>query len=213
MNRRGQFLLTCVAGTIVVAPTSFQAHAADQTMVVKAGPKVAEAIPFWWFHGELDVGGRFFVNNPQRDGLNFLRQDSLAKYYEYRTIKPGPFSNIWLSTGSRDGLYQIDLGGKNIGYSDQYYWLDASKAGEHYYNFQWDQTPHIYSTSALTLYNGVGTNNLTLRPGLSTSLDLAPAGPAVRTIIDSNVHQTDVGIRRDTAAVEYRWTPTDAWDI
>jgi len=213
MNRRGQFLLTCVAGTIVVAPTSFQAHAADQTMVVKAGPKVAEAIPFWWFHGELDVGGRFFVNNPQRDGLNFLRQDSLAKYYEYRTIKPGPFSNIWLSTGSRDGLYQIDLGGKNIGYSDQYYWLDASKAGEHYFNFQWDQTPHIYSTSALTLYNGVGTNNLTLPTGLSTSLDLAAPGPAVQSIINSNVHQTDVGIRRDTAAVEYRWTPTDAWDI
>jgi hypothetical protein len=91
MNRRGQFLLTCVAGTIVVAPTSFQAHAADQTMVVKAGPKVAEAIPFWWFHGELDVGGRFFVNNPQRDGLNFLRQDSLAKYvFEHLAVHGEP---------------------------------------------------------------------------------------------------------------------------
>src|SRR5262249_18288522 len=33
------------------------------------------------------------------------------------------------------------------------------------------------------------------------------------SIINSNLHQTDVGIRRDTAAVEYRWTPTDAWDI
>ena len=29
----------------------------------------------------------------------------------------------------QDGLYQIDVGGKNIGYDDQSYYLDASKAG------------------------------------------------------------------------------------
>src|SRR5215510_7118948 len=189
MRGRGKLLLTCVAGTMSLGATSLGARAADQ-VAVKADP-----IPFWWFHGELDVGGRLFVNNPQRDGLNYLRQQSLAKYYEYRTIKPGPFSNIWLSTGSRDGLYQVDVGGKNIGYSDQYYWLDASKAGEHYFNFQWDQTPHIYSTSAQTIYNGVGTNNLTLPPGLSTSLFGASAGGnffgapgSVQSIINSNLH-------------------------
>ncbi len=39
-------------------------------------------------------------------------------------------------------------------------------------------------------------------------------GPGgVQSIINSNVHQTDVGIRRDTASVDYRWTPTDEWDI
>jgi len=219
MKGRGKFLLTCVAVTMALGPMSLDAHAADQA-AVKADPTVkADPIPFWWFHGELDVGGRLFVNNPQRDGLNYLRQDSLAKYYEYSTIKPGPFGNVWLSTGSRDGLYQVDLGGKNIGYSDQYYWLDASKAGEHYFNFQWDQTPHLYSTSAQTIYDGVGTNHLTLRNGLSTALFGAAAlgnfnGPGgVQSIINSNVNQTDIGIRRDTAAVEYRWTPTDAWDI
>jgi MtrB/PioB family decaheme-associated outer membrane protein len=219
MKRRGKFLLTCVAGMMAVGPLSPAARAADQA-AVKADPTVkADPIPFWWFHGELDVGGRFFVNNPQRDGLNYLRQDSLAKYYEYRTIKPGPFSNIWLSTGSRDGLYQVDIGGKNIGYSDQYYWLDASKAGEHYFNFQWDQTPHLYSTSARTIYDGVGTSHLTVPSAVSTALSAALAvanfnGPGgVQSIINSNVHQTDIGIRRDTASVEYRWTPTDAWDI
>ena len=44
---------------------------------------------------------------------------------------------------------------------------DVSKAGEHYLNFGWDQTPHVYSTSAQTLYNGVGTTALTLPSGLS----------------------------------------------
>ena len=27
------------------------------------------------------------------------------------------------------------------------------------------------------------------------------------------LYQTDIGIKRDTASVAYRWTPTDAWDI
>ncbi len=27
------------------------------------------------------------------------------------------------------------------------------------------------------------------------------------------LHQTDVGIERNTASVDYRWTPTDAWDV
>jgi MtrB/PioB family decaheme-associated outer membrane protein len=198
------------------------AHAADTAMPTKAQPAV-EPIPFWWFHGEVDVGGRFFVNNPQKDGVASQGGKSLAKYYEYSTIKPGPFAYIWLSTGSRDGLYQIDVDGKNIGYSDQSYNLEASKAGEHYFNFGWDQTPHVYSTSARTLYNGVGTNSLTLPAGVGNQLfnatgaggDPLPDGDAanVKTIINANVHQTDIGIRRDTASVDYRWTPTDSWDV
>ncbi len=214
MKARARLLLACVTGVLFVGggPISTEARA-QQAMAA------AEPVPFWWFHGELDVGGRFFLNNPQRNGSNYLNQNSLAKYYGYSSIKPGPFSNIWLSTGSRDGLYQIDLGGKNIGYDDQSYYLEASKAGEHYFNFQWDQTPHLYSTSAQTMYGGVGTNHLTLPSSVSTALWNAARAAnyngagGVQSIINSNVHQTDVGIHRDTAAVEYRWTPTDAWDI
>ena len=52
------------------------------------------------------------------------------------------------------------------GFSDQSYMLTASKAGEQYLTFIWDQTPHVYSTSAQTIWNGVGSNNLTLPAGL-----------------------------------------------
>jgi MtrB/PioB family decaheme-associated outer membrane protein len=224
-------VLNVLLSSVAWAVPGMQALAADQ-LPVKA-PAAVEPIPYWWWHGEVDIGGRFFLNNPQRDGLNFLRQNSLAKFYEYRDLRPGPFGNIWLSTGSRDGLYQVDIGGKNIGYSDQNYnastggqhyfndqsyYLEASKAGQHYFNFIWDQTPHVYSTSALTPYNGIG-GNLTLPPGLSTALWNAANvgnynGPGgVRSIINANLHQTDIGFRRDTASVEYRWTPTDAWDF
>ncbi len=36
---------------------------------------------------------------------------------------------------------------------------------------------------------------------------------AIQRDITNNLYTTDIGIRRDTAAVAFRWTPTDAWDI
>jgi MtrB/PioB family decaheme-associated outer membrane protein len=218
MKRRAKFLLTCATGAIVISagPMTFDAQAQTANKGGDVWNNGAPPLDTWWFHGEIEAGGRVFLNNPQKDGVASQGGKSLAKYYEYSTIKPGPFSNIWLATGSRDGLYQIDVGGKNIGYSDQNYYLEASKAGEQYFNFGWDQTPHVYSTSARTLYNGVGTNALTIPAGVRNQLfnagDAADFG-AVKSIIDGSVHQTDIGIRRDTASAEYRWTPTDSWDV
>ncbi len=83
----------------------------------------------------------------------YLGQQSLAKYYEYSIVAPGAFGGGHVATGTSDGLYQIDLWANNVasnfqGFSDQSYMLTASKAGEQYLTFIWDQTPHVYSTSA-----------------------------------------------------------------
>lgn len=234
MKIRTKLFLICVTGALVIGagPMISASHAADTAMPTKAMP-AAEPVPFWWFHGDLEVGGRFFTNNPQKDGIASQGGKSLAKFYEYRDLRPGPFGNFHLATGTSDGLYQIDVWGKNVGYDDQRYDLNASKAGEHYFDFQWDQTPHNYGTGQ-TIYNGAGTTSLTLPPGLSAALFTAcataggspsPAGcqnntnlnttqaAAVQTLLNANLHSVDIGIRRDTASVGYRWTPADAWDF
>jgi MtrB/PioB family decaheme-associated outer membrane protein len=205
------------------------ALAADAALPVKA-PVVVE-LP-WWTHGFIEFGGRGFLNDPQRDGHIFQGGNSLAKFYEYRDLRPGPFGDFFVAAGSGDGRYEIDAWGKNVGYRDQRYDAYLSKAGEQYFNFMWDQTPHVYSTSASTLFNTNG-NALTLaNPGIgqqmfnaggvgwpnsaSSAANIAilnTKAAAVSTIINQNVHPTDVGIRRDTAAVDYRYTPTDNWDI
>ncbi len=170
---------------------------ADSTLPLKAAP----AVPFWWTHGEIEVGGRDFLNDPTVGGSIYgnttnggvyglsnasggaangsgnyvhLGQNSLAKYYEYSIVAPGAFGGGHVATGTSDGLYQIDLWANNIasnfqGFSDQSYMLTASKAGEQYFTFIWDETPHVYSTSAQTFYQGVGTNNLTLPAGLAAN--------------------------------------------
>src|SRR5262245_12870314 len=207
----------------LIAP---RALAAD--MFVKAEEFVPTAAP-WWYHYYVEVGARAFLNNPQRDGIAAFGGRSLAKYYEYSTLAPGPFLYGWASAGSKDGLYQIDAWATNVGYSDQQYGVSTSMAGRHYIDFVWDQTPHVYSTSARTIYNGVGSTQLTLPPGLSNQMFLdagclpGPAGcgftmapgnaALVQRDIVNNAYVTDIGIRRDTGSVDYRYTPDDNWDF
>jgi MtrB/PioB family decaheme-associated outer membrane protein len=179
----------------------------DGAHLLTAAVPVAEPVPYWWTHGALELGYRTFTDGPTRNGAVYLNQDSLAKYYEYSTIKPGMFGGGHVAAGSVDGLYQADIWANNIGYNDESYWLYASKAGEHYLSFVWDQTPHVYSTSAQTPYLGVGTSFLTLPANFPAAGVPSPAS------LLNLLHQQDIGIERNTAAVAYRWTPTDAWDI
>ena len=169
---------------------------ADNASPLKAPP----VAPFWWTHGEIEVGGRDFLNDPTvggsiwgdtnhanfaTGGYAFIGQQSLAKYYEYSIVAPGAFGGGHVATGTSDGLYQIDLWANNVGsnfqgFSDQSYMLTASKAGEQYLTFIWDQTPHVYSTSAQTICNGVGSNNLTLPAGLITDPSQGQRQPECR---------------------------------
>ena len=198
MKRRVGLVSTFVIGVLMSGVAwsvpGMQAHAQD-----------ASSPSNWWFHGTVEVGGRFFLNNPQKDGRADLNQKSLAKYYEYSSNKPGPFSNVDLSAGTKDGLYQFNFGGYNIGYNDERFFLDYSKAGKQYLTLSWDQTPHVYSKSAQTIFN---TNGNVLSPGCTYT-----AAAANTNNLLGCERTTDIAIHRDTAAAKYRWTPTDAWDI
>lgn len=198
------------ANAAPAAPTG-----ASPLWTVKAPPS-APSPSSWWTHGEIEFGGQAFTNAPPSDGSGapnsnvWQRGQNLANYYEYSTVAPGAFGGGHIATGSNDGLYQADLWANNIGsnfngFSDQAYMLDLSKIGEQYLTFQWDETPHVYSTTAQTPYLGVGTNSLTLPPGATGVTSAASLIPFL--------HQTDIGIQRNTASVDYRWTPTDAWDV
>src|SRR5664279_4661464 len=179
MKSRSGVLLSCATGALLLgmAPVMPGALAADADMPLKA-PAVAVVDTPWWTHGFVEVGGRGFLNDPTYGGHIYQGQGSLAKYYEYSTVKPGPFGDFNFAAGSKDGLYEIDAWGKNVGYSDQRYEAYLSKAGEQYFNFMWDQTPHVYSTSASTLFNTNG-NALTLaNPGIGHSIYQAVGSPA-----------------------------------
>jgi MtrB/PioB family decaheme-associated outer membrane protein len=200
-------LLMCAAALAIGAGSAMSALAAD--VVTKAPPMpAAEPLP-WWYEGFAEVGGRFFLNNPDRRDL--------GKFYEYRDLRPGVFGNFFFGAHRINDPLDIEIWGKNVGWTDQAFGLDVTKPGQYYLTFGWDETPHVYSQKALTLYNGVGTNNLTVPGSVSAALNGSIVGglptAASNAIINGNSHTIDLKVRRDTASAAARWTPTDAWDF
>ena len=228
MTIKRKWLLSCATAALLAGTGYLSSAKAEDVdigtafvsfpMKTEDKPQATRPLPGWWSSGYLEGGWRFFGNQ--------VGHDNLAKYYEYRTLKPGAFFDGQVSAGTLDGVYRYDMWAQNAGYSDQRYLLDVSQAGWQYFTFMWDQTPHLYSTTAKTLFQGVGTNNLTVPPVLLAPNILnaaAAAGPnsvnfnnanalGLNAAVNSLLYLTDLGIRRDTAAVEYRVTPGANWD-
>ncbi|MFZ2090765.1 MAG: hypothetical protein WAU99_03425, partial [Pseudolabrys sp.] len=81
-------VLSTVAGSLLLAATMLPAAAGD---VAAPASSMSVADTWWVYHGEVEVGGRFFLNNPQNDGIKAQGGQALGKYYEYSDSKPGPF--------------------------------------------------------------------------------------------------------------------------
>ena len=195
MKMRAGFLATCAASALVIGMgVASQVLAADK-MVTKA--PVAEPVQ-WWYEGFVEIGGRFYLNNPDKSAL--------GKFYEYRDLRPGVFGNF-LYGAHRTGPDPIDIvvWGKNVGWDDQAFGLDYARPGQHYLSLLWDETPHVFGKDARTTYSGGST--------LTTPTLPFPPGAATVTAFNALSSGIDVKYRRDTAAAKYRWTPTDNWDI
>jgi len=196
MKMRAGLLVTCAASAIGLGFAS-PALAAD-VMPAKAMTAVA---PLWWYEGFAEVGGRFNLNSPDKT--------TLGKFYEYRDLRPGVFGNFFFGAHRTIDPFDIEVWGKNVGWNDQAFGLDLAKPGSYYLTFGWDETSHVFWQDAKTMYNGVGTNNLTI----TNFLTAPPATAGNNAKILANSHTIDLKIRRDTASAAARWTPTDNWDF
>jgi len=198
---------------------------------VKAEPQIVG----WYFYGDVEVGGRAYIEKPPTgfgrapppaNWLTPRTTQSIAKFWEYGEIPQGFFvDHIWVGAGTRDGLYSVEVFAKDVGYNNQSYYLTAMKVGEHYFTAGWDQIPHLISTSAKTIYQGVGTTNLTIDPTLRANLQANsqnatagnPAGQTARTNIEGFVNNAErsltLATRRDTASADYRYAPDGNWEF
>ena len=215
----------------LVAGSAGGAGAADLKPILKAPPPEQG----WYFNGGFEAGGRWYAERPgtgfgyDPSGAFLLptQTESRAKYEEYGKVPPGVFLDwINLDFGSNDGRYRFNFWGDDVGYNAQSYTLDFSEAGKQYLTLSWDQTPHLWSYSAKSLFSGVGSTNLTVDNAVQAQLQPLwgpasgnnAAGLAARrsinTIINNNATQIDeLSVRRDKFSAAYRITPTPDWDF
>ncbi len=216
----------------IVVGSASATWAADTALPVKAPPAAETG---WYYYGELDAGLLGYIQKPP-SGFGYggpygsfllpTQTNSIAKFEEYGKIPAGLFLDwFYLGAGSKDGKYSFDAWGRNVGYNNQSYGLDFAQNGFQYLTLGWDQTPHLYSTSAKSLFSGVGTTTLTVPDAVQNALSAQwtaasgnnaaglTARQAINNIVTANSTPFDIETKRDTFSAAYRITPTTNWDI
>jgi MtrB/PioB family decaheme-associated outer membrane protein len=230
MKVSGGILLASVSA-LALAAASIEARAAD--MAVKA-PVEEAGIDF---HGAAEFGWTFFVNRPPRaaapctvsnvpnpaaknpggvnpTGILCGSRDTRAKFEEYGAMSPGPSLDfVTVSAASKNGLYFAEAWATNVGRNNQSYLIDVGKAGVAYLELGFDQTPHLYSTSAVSIWGGSPTALTTpFNFGVSPASTFA-AQNAINNAILAGGSIATIGIQRSTASASLRATPTPDTDF
>lgn len=145
--------------------------------------------------GSVEWGGRVYIDRPSN-----LES---AKFEEYRDIPESAFlQDLRLQLTNKDDSYRFEFGAREAGEEDQNFRLRSSKLGLYDFEFEWDQIPHIFSTTGRTLSTETGRGVFTLaspRPALS-------AHNAGREL-------DEISTRWDTARISLHLTPTPALDL
>jgi hypothetical protein len=152
--------------------------------------------------GEAEAGVRLYIDRPS--------PSRRAKFEEYRDLTPGPFLyDLRLRVFTDDEAYSLDFGGSKWGYEDQEFSLGVGRLGLWEFGFEWDQTPHILSTTARTRAVEVGRGEwrLPARPN-ATSISAAEGA-----LYNNAPEIGEVGVRWDTARISLLLTPFPDLDL
>ncbi|MDE3153133.1 MAG: MtrB/PioB family outer membrane beta-barrel protein [Gemmatimonadota bacterium] len=138
-----------------------------------------------------------------RDYLGTFNPEQRGKFIEYRDMPHGfAVPNLFFGYAPGDGFRQTSLAATNVGQLDQSLHLRTQEPGLYDVRLEWDRIPHVYSTTARSLYQETSPGVLTLpnpRP-TAAAYNLSDFLPAVRSIWDPV--KLSVGI-----------TPSEKWDF
>jgi MtrB/PioB family decaheme-associated outer membrane protein len=145
--------------------------------------------------GEVEAGLRLLPNEPSKA--------QRGKFEEYRDFTEGPFlQGLQLRIFRPDESYSASFAGSKWGQQDQEFALRAGRLGLWEFGFDWDQTPHIFSTTARMLATQTQPNFFALptpRPNLNT--------------YNFGRRLDEVGVRWDTARLFFTATPTPELEL
>lgn len=214
------------------------AAAADSDIPVKApAPETG-----WYSNGVIEAGSNIWIQKPPSGfgksstdpfWLTPNSSDSIAKMNEYGKVPSSLFLDVFgFSATRKDGRFAVDFWADNVGQNNQRYQFYVYEPGRQYFNMGWDQTPHLLSTSAKTIFGGVGSTNLTVNPASRTFLQsqsvVAAQSQTNRNNIDdfingrnafggagfaAPIYNIEMQTLRETFTAGYRNTMLDDWDF
>ena len=136
-----------------------------------AAPDVRKAVNGWEYSGQVEFG---YIGGDA--------DEQSAQFRTYQDIDNGAYlNNFRLEMRKPEGGYSIDLVGGGAGRHDQYYGLQFGRYNDWKVKVFFSEIPHVFTNRYKSLWNGIGTDNLTLLPGLT------PGGTTSTTADNANV--------------------------
>jgi hypothetical protein len=120
----------------------------------------------WELNASIEVGA-----------LRVSGDRDAAKFREYKDLKSGLYvNNFALRAEKPADANFLDVYGGGIGRNDQYFSLSTGHYNAWKLKAFYTETPHVFTSTYRSLWNGVGSGNLTLKPGIG--LTAGPPAPA-----------------------------------
>jgi MtrB/PioB family decaheme-associated outer membrane protein len=180
----------------IMAITVLCALAAGTPVTADAGDDASQPgwlkgwTPQFLVTGDIEIGGRSTGGD-----------DDAGKFLEYRDLDSGIFGGLDLLVEDEDRRKFVRIFGANIGYDDQRVSLEAGRYGSYSIDLFYGELPHIFSTSARTLYQRPSKDEFLLPSGVQSRIAGA-ADPSTQLGIELSAAQpVDLGFRHSEGGV------------
>jgi len=116
----------------------------------------------------------------------------------------GPFELSWLRP--EDGTY-VSLNGSRLNTDNQFYRFETGRGGAWHLQAYTRRQPNVVSDNAKSIWDGIGTDSLTLRPGLT------PAGstPAEVATVSAAAREQRLQVVRDKQGLGFNYYFNRSW--
>lgn len=159
----------------------------------------SESEPDWWSSGWIEAGLLGTVGSDTKS----------AMLNEYGDQRSGGVLNLGFLAENRATALYVSALAEAVGRTDQYYQVKIGRYGVFDLTAYFDSIPHLYSTEAKSLWDGIGTNTLTLRQGLTPGAST----PAQVNAVAAAVGGSDLAIKREKAGTNFSYSPTETLEL
>ncbi|MEQ1754243.1 MAG: MtrB/PioB family decaheme-associated outer membrane protein [Micropepsaceae bacterium] len=209
MNRLGASALMgafLISTSVSAQPTTTEKPTSEKPAETEqaADEDKSDEDPAIEFHGQVNTGFKLFLDQPANK--------SRAKFEQYGKQPSGLFIDSAYLQAIAKGGFVADFWGTHVGQNNSNYVLQLAQPGHVYLNFEYDKTPHLNSTKALTLYDTSNPAALTIPDSIQAALQSGSDESHLATI-NANVHPLTLNIDRDTTKASLRYTPSPSWNI
>jgi MtrB/PioB family decaheme-associated outer membrane protein len=165
--------------------------------------KRARTADGWEYGGDIEVGGSGSWGNTS----NYFFQ-------RYKDVASGGYVRYFGVTADQESTARFLEGyGGEVGRTDQYYSLTFGRYNAWQVNAFFNEIPTVYTTTYRSLWNGIGTDNVTLS-------NLTPGGSSTPVDTQANIRgalattpASSVGIKRKTAGLAFDVILGENWKL